>query len=357
MTSPKISPPWPSGLARPKGLRAIRRNRADGRLEWEWYCRETGARLPAPAAPGFLDAVRDARRPAPAHAEGTIGAALAAWRRSPEYRGAAERTQDRRERYVAPLDNLAGKPLAVLKRALVLDIRDGMAEQRGPAAANAFVQVAATFLSWCVDRGRLEANPLWRVKQLPGRHWPAWTEAEFRIAAKAFAEPLRRAIVLAYYTGQRRGDLVGLTWAAYDGAALRLRQEKTAKRRADRARHVIPAHPALREELERWKAEATSTHILTRQRGTPWHREGLSNAVGDAVLKAGLRPGLNMHGFRKLAAINLAAAGATTREIAAFVGWDTLAMVELYTKDADQEGLATAAVHRLEAPRLRLAKG
>lgn len=348
MDRPKTSPPWPSGLARPKGLRAIRRTRASGRVEWEWYCRETGARLPDPADPGFLAAVRAARQPAPRHGAGTIGAALAAWRRAPEYRGTAERTQDRRERYAAPLDNLADKPLAVLRRPLVLEIRDGIAETRGPAAGNAFVQVASTFLSWCVDRGLVDVNPLWRVKQLPGGHLPAWTEAEFQVAAASFPEPLRRAIVLAYYTGQRRGDLVNLTWAAYDGQAIRLRQEKTAKRRADRALHVIPAHPALRAELDAWKAEATSTHILTRQRGTPWHREGLSGAIAAAVLAAGLRPGLNMHGFRKLAAINLAAAGATTKEIAAFVGWDTLAMVELYTRDADQEGLASAAIVRLQ---------
>jgi integrase len=61
-----------------------------------------------------------------------------------------------------------------------------------------------------------------------------------------------------------------------------------------------------------------------------------------------LPPNLNIHGLRKLAASNLAEAGCSTKEIAAITGHETLAMIELYTKSADQKRLATAAIHRLQ---------
>ena len=61
-------------------------------------------------------------------------------------------------------------------------------------------------------------------------------------------ENLRRAVILARYTGQRRGDLILMRWDQYDGKVIRLRQQKTA------VDLVIPVHPALKVELDSWKA-------------------------------------------------------------------------------------------------------
>jgi hypothetical protein len=36
------------------------------------------------------------------------------------------------------------------------------------------------------------------------------------------------AFLTAIWTGQRQGDVLALTWTAYDGSGLRLRQSKTA---------------------------------------------------------------------------------------------------------------------------------
>jgi integrase len=37
------------------------------------------------------------------------------------------------------------------------------------------------------------------------------------------------AYILAVWTGQRQGDLLRLTWTAYDGTHIRLRQSKTGR--------------------------------------------------------------------------------------------------------------------------------
>jgi integrase len=73
----------------------------------------------------------------------------------------------------------------------------------------------------------------------------------------------------------------------------------------------------------------------------------LSGKLPGKIQALGLRKGLNVHGLRKLAAANLAEAGCSTLEIAAITGHASLGMVQLYTKSADQERMATAAIVRL----------
>jgi integrase len=50
--------------------------------------------------------------------------------------------------------------------------------------------------------------------------------------------------MLAIWTGQRQGDLLRLTWKAYDGKHIRLRQSKTG------ARVVIPVGAPLKTMLD-----------------------------------------------------------------------------------------------------------
>ena len=85
------------------------------------------------------------------------------------------------------------------------------------------------------------------------------------IALAGLPERLRRVVVLGAYTGQRRGDLCALTWAAYDGATIRCTQQKTG------IELVISVHPELRRELDAWKAQTTTLTILCNQFGRPWN--------------------------------------------------------------------------------------
>jgi hypothetical protein len=50
---------------RPKGLRAVVRQRANGSKEYDWYCRQTGKKLPRPEDPGFMAALIAARADKP----------------------------------------------------------------------------------------------------------------------------------------------------------------------------------------------------------------------------------------------------------------------------------------------------
>ena len=147
--------------------------------------------------------------------------------------------------------------------------------------------------------------------------------------------------MLAVHTGQRRGDLVALRWSNVAAGVVRLTQEKTG------AKLVIPQHPDLAAELEKWRKGASAVTVLTDQAGKPWDRDWLTMCVMRAVDALGMK-GLNIHGLRKLAVVRLAEAGCTVHEIAAITGHASLTEIARYTAAADQERLARAAVTRLQ---------
>lgn len=272
----------------------------------------------------------------------SLGALIVAYRQSPQFTGLRASTQKTYGYYLRHLEAYAEVAARDMKRRDLLDARDAIAAASGNGAANVFMRVSTTVFNWARDREWVEHSPVDRVRSLAGGHLAAWTVAEADHAATALREPLRRAVILARYTGQRRGDLIAMTWADISDGSIRVKQEKTG------AELTIPLHPALRAELAIWRQARTSTHILTSGRGRPWKANHLTHEMQAALPEAGLRAGLNIHGLRKLAAAELASAGCSTHEIAAVTGHRSLAMVQLYTASAQQGRLAKAAILRLE---------
>ncbi len=120
---------------------------------------------------------------------------------------------------------------------------------------------------------------------------------------------------------------------------LHIRQEKTG------AVLVIPVHSTLRAILD----ETPSDHLtfLTTQFGKPFVAAGFGNWFREQCNAAGL-PHCSAHGLRKSAARRLAEAGCTAHEIAAITGHASLREVARYTKAADQQRLAVAAMDKVK---------
>lgn len=279
-----------------------------------------------------------------------LSSMIDAYKDSPEWRRMKPVTKETYSLYLRPLDKIGGIDPTTLRRRDVMEIRDAISSSSGNGAANYFVTVTRQLFKWAIDRERVEINPASRIDKLETGHLPAWTQDQADIALRYLPEHLRRVVVLGMHTGQRRGDLCSMGWSAYDGQRIRLTQQKTDKPL------VVPVHPDLKVELDSWRMRRTAaaTTILTDHNGLPWTPRNLSTNMPNALRRIILPDGsklpehLNIHGLRKLAATNLAEAGCSTKEIAAVTGHETLAMVELYTKSADQERLATAAIHRLQ---------
>jgi integrase len=264
---------------------------------------------------------------------------IAAYQRSPEWNGLAESTRVGYTIYLRPLFQLGHLTVQSWTRRDILTLRDAIATARGKGAATGFIRAASALFTWAVDREWIEHTPVTRIKALEGGHLRAWTRDEADKAELLLLPHLAKVVILARYTGQRRGDLCAMGWSAYDGATIRLVQQKTG------APLVLPVHPTLKAHLDAWPRVALT--ILTDRRERPWKPGDLSHALPPALVKIGLSDDLNVHGLRKLAAAELADAGCSVHEIASITGHQSLSMVQLYTRSADQERLASAAIIRL----------
>jgi integrase len=269
----------------------------------------------------------------------TIGDLIQAYNESPEWHALAEATKTVYAIYHRVLVPLGHLQVKNIKRRDLLRLRDAIATARGNGAANGFIRSISVLFGWALDREWIETNPAYRLKKLAAGHLPAWTPEQVATALRLLPPHLCRAVLLALYTGQRRGDLCRLAWTAYDGQTIRLVQQKTG------APLILPVHHELKRELDTWSREAVT--ILTDQHGLPWRPVNLSEQLPYALQKIGLPAGLNIHGLRKSAAANLADAGCSASEIAAVTGHKSLQMVALYTASADQERMAKAAIIRL----------
>lgn len=281
--------------------------------------------------------------PSPRDPPGSVGALLAAYRMSPEWRRLRPSTKATYNVYLRELEEDGGSamPAAAVTRKYLVDIRNAIAVGRGNGAATGFVRAAKALFGWAEENEYIPFNPAAKVKPLEGGHLPPWSEADFARALAVLDEPYRRIVVLGGYTGLRRVDLARLAWTAYDGQRIRLVQVKTDEP------VTVPVHSALKAELDAWRREATGLLILKPPRAERWTVNHMSREMARVTREAGL-PRLGVHGLRKLAATRLAEAGCTVHEIAAVLGWRTLSMAQLYTEAANRERLAEAAVLRLE---------
>jgi integrase len=247
------------------------------------------------------------------------------------------------------MPDMRGKAVPEIRRRHVAAIHEGLTE-RGHAAANLFLIATSVWFRWMISQDvegvefvpSTEIKPAKREDGRPQR-WEAWTERDYRHAVGNLPECLRRVIVLARYTGQRRSDLIAMQWSAYDGETITIEPHKNRRNEKERRELVIPVHPMLKAELDEWQPLANSTYILTTAQGKPWVGEWLSKWLGPELVKIGLPKGLNVHGLRKLFCAWMSEGGKTSKEIMSITGHRTLKMVELYTESAEQKRLAKNA--------------
>lgn len=331
------------------------RTRSRGRVFYYYRRNRRLTAIPGePGSPGFLAAYQrvHAAHEAPGIAKagaGTLRALVAAYRASPQWRALRASTRKDYDKSLDPLaDRFGHLAVATMPRQFVIALKDEYATKDGkptPRRANSIIGVLRLLLAWGVDRGWRKDNPALRPKMMAttGGHRP-WTQDEVAtfLAHAGVPEPMKRAVRLALGTGQRKGDLLVLSWAAYDGRAIHVKQSKTG------AELWIPAHRDLRDLLD--GLPRTGGMILVRADGKPWKADHFNHTFAAAVKATGLS-GLVFHGLRHTAATWLADAGCTPSQIASITGHKTLAMVSRYTEAAGQRTRATEAVAMMERHR------
>jgi integrase len=224
-----------------------------------------------------------------------------------------------------------------------LEWRDAL--PMSPRQADYAWTVLMRLISHAKTRGLTSYRPPERISPLyhADRSDMVWEDQHIAVFMASASEPLQRAMVLALETGQRQGDLLVLPWSAFDGAWIRLRQNKSGTAVA------IPVTRRLRSVLDNTPRVATT--ILTDRRARPWNERTFQNSWREAARKAGIT-GLTFHDLRGTAVTRLAEAGCTTAEIASITGHsmrDAARIVDRYLSRTGK--IALAAVAKLERGR------
>lgn len=333
-------------------LSGINRVRAKGRVYY--YHRKSGTRLPDdPRSPAFREALDRLNAAMPSDAAGprtgTLGALLTAYRGSPEYGRLADRTRHDYALVFDWLEPLDGFPMIQLDSAAVIGIRDKAFAQRKRRFANHVLQVLGTVCAWGRPRKLApQTNPahgipkIPRPRDLPRANRP-WTDAEAETVLTAATGGLRVAIALAVFAGMRGGDIVRVTWAAYDGRALTWRQGKTG------AEVWLPCLPQLNRILD--AAPRTATTIATRQDGRPMTEAGLRKAFRTLILRLlkdkRIGEGLTLHGRRHTLGDAIMELGGDLEMVKAALGQKSISAAQHYSQGASRRRAATAAIELL----------
>ena len=337
----------------------VRRKLADASAKDYWYAWRGGPSLRGkPGTPEFIASYNEVvaqRAPSP---DGRLQSLIDAYQATDDFRTRAPRTKLDYIRQIKIIESEFGDfPLKALAaretRGVFMDWRDKLAIKSQRQADYAWT-VLAIILATAKDRGKISVNPCERGGRLYNgtRVDCVWAvddeKAFFEFAPKHLHLPL----LLALWSGQRQGDLLRLTWKAYDGQRIRLRQSKTG------ARVQIPVGAPLKVALDAAERGKRSPTILLNSDGRPWTSAGFRASWGKAAEKAGIE-GLTFNDLRGTAVTRLALVGCTEAEIATLTGHslrDVRSILDAHYLNRDH-ALAESAIHKLELGYARTAEG
>ena len=216
-----------------------------------------------------------------------------------------------------------------------------------PEAANSRLKAMRQVFKWGLKKNLAPSNPARDVEYFKsgstGFH--TWTPEEVQqfeghhpVGSKA-----RLALALLLFTGQRRSDIIRFGKQHTKGGKLTFTQHKGRNRKPKRL--TLPILPALQRVID--GTACGDLTFLVNDWGRPFTDAGFGNKFRDWCNQAELRH-CSAHGLRKAGATVAANNGATSRQLMAIFGWDTLKEAERYTRGADQQHLAESAMHLLE---------
>jgi integrase len=213
-----------------------------------------------------------------------------------------------------------------------------------PAQARNFLDAMRGLFAWAVEAGHVRRNPTVGVKnpaRKKGDGFRPWTEDDVDAYERRWPIGTRQRVWLdvLLYTGLRRGDAVRFGRQHVRNGVGKIKTEKSG----ETVEVTLPILPVLQRTLE--AGPCGDLTFIGGERGQPFTKESFGGEFRKACNAAGV-PG-SAHGVRKIAATRAANSGATVAELEALFGWTGGTMASLYTRSADRERLAKAAISKL----------
>ena len=276
-------------------------------------------------------------------AQGSFHWLIARYKRSAEFRSLKDPTQLDYGRTLDLLDEQLGdQPFRLTTRKMIKAVRDDFADT--PRKAHKIKQMVSRLYTWADENDLVPVgfNPAATIKRIKpkggAREITVWSETE--IAAYLAIAPQHAAtpVLLALYTGQRREDIVRMTWQQFQGEIIRVRQSKTNELLD------VGCHPVLRAHLSSLPRRAIT--ICTNKAGLPYSdADAMAGVVRRTVVRADMPDDRSMHGLRYAAGSRLEEAGCTIGDIQSVLGHRTYQMAVKYST---QRKRSSAAISKLE---------
>jgi len=317
-----------------------------------YFRRGKGARVPLPGLPGsseFMAAYQSAAdgieppKAKPQRGEpGTIDRLVSEYFQSSEFLRLRKTTQAHYRQDIERLvieEKIGHRTVAGLRKEHIKIILARRASK--PGAANTVLTKLKVLMKFAIESEQRQDDPTIGIRRFSLGEIHTWTDRQIEQYEERWPVTTkeRLAFALLLYTGQRRSDVVRMSWRDIDDDIIQVTQQKTGEK------VWIPIHPNLKQILNAVRKDHIS--IITSSRGKPYTGKSFGAWLSGKISKADLPGECVTHGLRKAAARRLAEAGCSSKEIASITGHRSLSEVERYTKEADKKQLAKAAVRRL----------
>jgi integrase len=295
-----------------------------------------------PQSPEFWNAVRQAQGivgPVPTDTINALADAYeTAWPALP--RKLSDATKDQYRRSLKVVRTAWGDLRAeALRPSHVQALMEGLAAK--PGKANNVLDALRAMSRWAMGpRELLSRDPTLGVARFAdGEGHKPWTAAQLKVADEKFTGMLRRAFVLARFTGQRISDVVRLGFTDIDDGGFALRQKKTG------VRPWCPIFPELEAEMSTW--EKRPGPFLHQDNGKPFTTNQLWKVFDAAREEHAELQEAVWHGLRANAVIHLRQAGHSIAQISDMIGM-SVPMVERYSRYADRKAGGQAVLLALK---------
>lgn len=232
------------------------------------------------------------------------------------------------------IERIGNYRIAAVSRAMLVEIRDEIAQERAPATVNRYLatlrhayNVAITDWEWA------NANPLRRIRLTEPRGRDRHlSDDEIKALLKATENSkhphLRPIVLIALTTGARRGEITGLRWPEVDLSSGRVALLRT-KNNERRSLALVPQVVTELRKLQTVRQIDDDRLFPNLNRGKRTYPR-LEDAWRSAMAEADIED-FRFHDLRHTFASRMAMDGRTLQEIAGALGHKTLAMVQRYS--------------------------
>src|SRR5580700_480061 len=306
------------------GINVVRAKLATGEIKTYYYHRATGIRLAGvPGSHQFLASLAAAEQSQSQRTAGTLAGLIRDFEGTKQWRRLAESTKKEYRRVFAFWDAEYGTcPYRALEdknfRADIIKWHDKFSEAK-PREADNRVTVLARVLSWAAKDGPLRVNVLdgFERAYTSDRSDIIWLPEHIEASMQAASTEMQFAMVLAFHTGQRQGDILRMAWSQYDGTSITLRQGKARRLGRSAPTIRVPCTKALKATLD--AAQRRAAVMLTTKTGLAFKKRYFAEQWEETCKAAGIVD-LHFHDMRGTTVTMLAEAGCTLPEIVSITG-------------------------------------